>query len=294
MKSKKLMSMIVVGLLLVPFLAVGSASASVIELEDWQFNPSGAIGGLPGVFFPVDEITIIGTAYVDHNGIMPGPNVPFTETGAFAATGFQNNAVPILPGITGLGVSYELTGVFTASGVNTVRTGTNQEFIFTVGTLDIYLDTALDYGFASPAAPPFYGANNGVLIASFLLATGSGNLDFATVTGGDGRVDILFIANPAAAGLTNGLLPGVWFDQAGVDLSTYPWPDAINVALVDTNNNVMSQNELAGAPNIIPEWSEYLGFGAVPNIIFDQAGNPIGISEFYTRSDGSYRPGVVP
>jgi PEP-CTERM motif-containing protein len=274
-KVKKNMLRILLSIMLISFMSVSSASATVILLDDWQFNPSGAIAGLPATFFPIDEITTLGTTFVDH-AAAPAPWVTFNDYGAFAATGFQNNAVPIAPGITGLGVSYELTAVFTATGVNTTLVGTDQDFVFTTAHLDMYLDNTIDYGNLSGGAP-FYGSDNGVLIGSFDLLSGSGDLDFGKVTP-DGSVDILFQAG-IGAGLVNGLLPNVWFDKNGVDLTTLP-ANLINIALTDTNNNYVLPNATQ-----IAEWNEMWGVNGNSTLDYQK---------MWTQSDGSYKPGVVP
>jgi len=250
----------------------GTASALTLSLHDWQFNPDGT--GVAGAFQPIDEITLLGTSLVD-NAAAPAIGVPFTELGAFSATSFQDGGTPVSVITSGLGTDYELTAVFNATGVNTTKTGTDQDFVFTGGTLDIYLDSNLvgsSYDFGSTNG--FFGADNGTQIASFNLNFGTGDLDLATPAGPDGQIDIQFSANTAA--LTNGFAPGYWFDQAGVDFSTYTLP-IITLGLVDGNNNVLESGDFTGT-NILSE------FGTAVNFPED----------FYTRTDGSFQPGVVP
>jgi hypothetical protein len=279
-KGKMKKAVLMVALLLTTlFIAVGSASAYVMLLDDWRFNPSGSgLAGLPATFFPVDEITFIGISYIQ-SVASPAPGVAFSDWGALSATGFQNNSVPILPGTTGLGVSYELTGVLTATGVHTTLTGTDQDFVFNTARIDIYLDKALDYGNATPGGAPFYGADNGVLIGAFDLLIGSGDMDFGNVTP-DGNVDILFQAG-VGPGLVNGLLPGVWFDKNGVDMSTYP-AGLVNLALTDSNNNYTLPDATQ-----LAEWLEKWGVNGTPS-------TPPDFSKIWALNDGSYKPGVVP
>lgn len=274
-KVKRNMLRILLSIMLISFLSVGSASATIILLDDWQFNPSGAIGGLPATFFPIDEITTLGTTFVDH-AAAPAPGVTFNDYGAFSATGFQNDAVPIAPGVTGLGTSYELTAVFTATGVNTTLVGTDQDFEFTTAHMDIYLDNTINYGNLSGGAP-FYGSDDGVLIASLDLLSGGGDLDFGKVTP-DGSVDILF-QEGIGAGLINGLKPNVWFDKNGVDLTTLP-AGLINIALTDSNNNQFPPNAIQ-----IAEWNEKWGVDGNPTADYQK---------MWTQTDGSYKPGVIP
>jgi len=252
-------------------LVAGTANAATILLNDWRFNPSGTgILGLPGVFFPIDEITFLGTALVDQP-TYPAAGAPFSEYGAFTATDFENDSVPLDTDVTKLGSTYQITGVLTGNGVNTTLVDSDQDFVFTTAHLDMYLDATKNYG----STTGFYGADDGVLIASFDLLSGSGDLDFGKVTP-DGSVDILFKAG-TGAGLNNGLRPGVWFDSNGVDLSTFG--PGVNIALSDSNNNVVIPNETQGS-----EWFEKFSVDGTPSLP----------NKFWTRSDGSYKPGVVP
>jgi len=275
---KNLMKL-VLSIFLLSFL-VGNAGAASIGLSDWQFNPSGAIAGLPSTFFPIDEITLVGTAYIDNDGL-PLPGVAFTEYGAFAATGFQNNGAPLPVLTTGLGLNYQLTAVFTASGVNTAYSGTTADFSFTpgAGTLSLYIDTVFDYGDASAGAP-FFGADNGTQIAQMTVRTGKGSLDFSTPTGPDGNVDISF----DLSGAGDFLMANVWFDKNGVDLSTY----ASNtiVGLTDSNNNILDPSD----PN------DLLDLGNFPAEVPELIGGPLvlGTGDTFTRTDGSFNPGIVP
>ena len=275
MRKKKNILRILLFVMLISFMSVGSASATVILLDDWQFNPSGAISGLPGTFFPIDEITTLGRTFID-SAAAPAPGVTFDDYGSFMATGFQNDGIGISPATTGLGMSYELTAVFTATGVNTTLVGTDQNFDFITARLEMYLDTALDYGSLS-AGSPFYGSDNGTLIASFDLMTGDGDFDF-TKTTPDGSVDIMFKAG-TGAGLVNGLLPNVWFDKNGVDLTTVA-AGLINLSLTDSNNNLVTPSATQ-----IAEWNEKWGVDANSTTDFQK---------MWTQNDGSYKPAVIP
>ena len=86
--------------------------------------------------------------------------------------------------------------------------------------------------------------------------------------------DMQFSANTSV--LTNGFAAGYWFDVDGNDFSSYVLP-TLALGLVDGNNNIMEAADFAGT-NIISE------FGVAPNLPVD----------FYTRTDGSFQPGVVP
>jgi hypothetical protein len=246
-------------------LIAGSASAAIFGLSDWQFDPSSLAGPPPaGVISPIDEMTFLGTTFVDQAGA-GGPGAAFADVGAFSATSFQNDGAPIPVATTGLGLSYEITAVVNASGVNTTRVGTDQNFVFNAGgTLDIYLDTALDYG----STTGYFGADNGTLIGSFVITAGAGDFDFDPLQL-DGQIDIQFQATFLRAGM--------WYDPAGTDLSTLV-SDGLVAAFTDSNNNLT-----APTATQISEWNEKFGVGT-----------PDGVTDFYTQNDGSFNPAVVP
>ena len=259
--------LIILGSLLVS----NSASAFTLDLQNWRFDPSAAIAGpgIPGQFSPIDEITFIGSTFINQAGA-GGPGTAFSDVGFFSATGFANDGVPLLGGVTELGNEYELTGVFSATGVNTTLTGTNQEFVFNAGgTLDLYLDTGLDYGSTGNAVDS-YGADNGTLIASFSLLSGSGNFDFDPLVL-DGRIDILWEATFLAA--------GVWADENGDDLSLLIGGPTPVGAATDSNNNAITP-----PADLVTEIIEE--FGA--------AGTPDSAGDFYTFNDGSLNPTIIP
>ncbi len=260
---KKFIKLILTGFFLL-FL-FSNSHALVIPLNDWQFDPSAALGlSYPGPFGPIDQITFNGAAFIknESNGI------DFTEWGAFQASSFTNDTV-IIPN-TGLNTSYELTGVFEATGVNTTLVGLNQSFTFQTGTLDLYLDAAQDYGDASTGSP-FFGADNGIKIASLSLLFGNGNLDFSAPVGPDGRIDIVF----GNASFGDGFLLGVWFDEYGNDLSTF----VTQLGITDSNNQLWQPSN-----NALLEWPEIVPTGT------DLTHNPP--VSFWTESNGSFVPAV--
>lgn len=247
-----------------------SAYAAVFALTDWGLNPSGTgLAGVPNLIAPIDEITFLGTTFVDQEGV-GGPGSGFTDKGAFQATGLQNDNITIPVVTSGMNFSYELTGVLSASGVNTTLDGSDQNFIFNPGgTLDIYIDSVLNYG----STTGFFGANDGVLVASFSVTQGTGDFDF--LLGTDGQIDIEFVATY--------LLAGVWFDSMGNDLSEKV-ADGLVGALTDSNNDL-----IVPAGNMVSEWTEFFGNGTPVGTI---AGGDL--TDFYTSNDGSFAPSVVP
>jgi hypothetical protein len=127
------------------FLVSSNASAFEIGLDNWKFDPSAEIGGAYGAFAPIDEITFLGSLFIDQAG-EGGHRATFTDSGFFSATGFQKDGIPIPACISGLGVEYELTGTFMSTGTNAALAGTDQDFVFDGRILDFYVDTSLDYG----------------------------------------------------------------------------------------------------------------------------------------------------
>lgn len=269
-KVKRNMLRILLSIMLISFMSVGSASATVILLDDWQFNPYAVDNSLPSMI-TLDKIGTYGLSFIDSGSTAPAPGVTFDEYGAFQSDGFQLNGA-LIPVLTSqLGILYEISAVFTATGTNKTLVGSNQNFVFNTAHLDLYLDTNVNYG----QTTSFYGSDDGTLIASFDLVYGGGDFDFAVQ---DGNVDILFKAG-SGSGLTNGLLAGVWFNKDGVDLTTLS-SDLINVSLTDSNNNLFSPQSIH-----ISEWNTMFGVNSTSTANF---------SKFWTETDGSMQPGVIP
>lgn len=251
------------------------ANAMTIQFQDWGFNPSGAIGTLEDIIQPVDEITLLGRSFVD-NASAPADGVLFDEWGTFQATSFQNDGGVVISTLNTSG-GFELTSVLVADGVNNATMGSNQLFTFNNATLDIYVDDALNYNTNTDGTPNYLlGADDGVKVASFSLVSGDGNLDFAASGEFDGRIDMLLEATF--------ILPGVWFDPSGVDMSTYIPQDLI-IAVVDGNNNLISPSALNE-----DEMSEFIGLLAVPKVV----GEGPFLEDLWTQTDGSVNPGAVP
>lgn len=261
-------------------LVVGNTvfAASFTPFSDWGFNPSGAAGGLPPLIIPIDEITLLGSTQI-LNAAAPADGVPFVDLGVFQATSFQNDNV-VIPA-TGLNSSYELTARFEATGVNNAPIGTVAQFTFDTTTVSLYLDTTPDFG-ATQVGPPFFGSDDGILIAAFDLIVGNGNLNLANPAGADGSVDILLNATF--------LLPGVWFSPSLIDLSTLIGTPSTTIFLdLDVNNDIQ-----APSANILSEFGEISTSGAPFPAFF--GGAPDGSTNIYARHDGSVAPGaqVVP
>lgn len=166
---------------------------------------------------------------------------------------------------TGLNSDYQITGVFESAGHNTTLVGTDQNFVFTSATLDLYLDTALNYG----TSDAYFGASDGTKIASFELLFGGGDFDFAT-NQLDGQIDIHWTATE--------LMAGVWFDKNNIDLSTMVANSLVG-AFTNSNNNLLANPP----PMLMSEIAEAF-----------TDGTPDSLGDFYTANDGSFNPTVVP
>jgi hypothetical protein len=256
-------------------LGAGNASAASIDLTNWQFNPSGSgdVAITTPKFFPIDEITLLGDALVNGTG-----SNTFAEFGTFAATGFQNDSIPIGAGTTGLGVQYELTMVLSGITGSYTPTSTGNALSFdTGGTLNIYLDSTLNYGTATSSTTPgvYYGANDGTLVASFTLqdtnSTGTINFNHDPA---DGSTDLSFLATY--------LKSGVWYESDGTTDLADLVSNGLVVGLTDSNNTVVYPQN-ANAPG---EYAAASGLIA-PSDNSSQ-------SDFFVHSDGSFHPGEVP
>lgn len=241
--------------------ATSHASAFTMTFDNWGFDADGLGGG--AMLTPIDEMTYLGLSYTESTGITPGST--FTDVGRIGATGFQNDGSPIPAGTSGLGVSYELTATFLDwTGSYGATTGDDTEFFFDAGgTLNIYLDNALNYN-------SFGTAMDGTNIMSLSIRTGEGQIDFANPAGVDGNVDILFDVTSVAQ--------GYWFvdtDGDGVaDTDVYDLltDGALTVGLTDSNNNITTPSAAVAGDFIATT-----GFGT-----------PTGPGDIYTTNDGSF------
>ena len=182
-KSLKLIAAIAVTALA----GVSSAQASVIK-----FNPSGT--GFPGAIPASPGIDAHGSGFVTTGPDQSNPgNYVFSETGAYQLTQADRTS-PI--GTRDITLMYSVMGA--------VNPGTGA-LNFTGGSINVYSDSAFNFGSASSNPSVVFGANDGVLIASFLLSGGSGQAN------GTAR----FNGNAIAGSIRS----GYFFSSTGEDLS---------------------------------------------------------------------------
>lgn len=291
-------------ILFILLLASANASGASLTFENWKFNPQGADSDIDyTTFFPIDEINLLGTTLV--NGTAPDPdtgNGTFEEFGTFQATSFSNDGSTISDFTTGLGddgsttgnTGYEMT--FVLSGVEGYyqfdSTDNSSELFFTQATLEIYLDTALDYGNddgldIGDTDDVIAGADNGELIATFtLIPLGTGENDWDENDGAGGHTNLTFQATS--------LMANVWFTEDGTDMSTLD-PSTVVVSMIDTNNDVMGSGtgdfeQPQVTDNFFDEYDGADGLTSGYYVNADGADN----TEFFVRSDGSMLLAGVP
>lgn len=264
MKKKLKMTVLAVALTA----AAGHASAlTMVFNENWGFNYLGT--GTGSAVTPVDEMTYLGISYTESTGFAPGDT--FLDVGRIGATGFQNDGSPIPAGVSGIGVTHEISATYLNwTGTYGTTVGDNTPFTFDQGgTLNIFVDTTLDN-------TSFAGASNGTNIMSLSILDGSGNINFNNPGGIDGNVNILFEVTSAAT--------GYWFldtDNDGfgdTDVATFlAGGNILTVGLTDSNNNIFTPSSAVQ--------DDFIAFTGL--------GNPTGPGDIYTLNDGSFHPGVA-
>lgn len=248
--------------------AAGHASAfTIVFNENWGFNHLGT--GVGSALTPVDEMTYLGISYTESTGFAAGDT--FQDVGRIGATGFQNDGSPIPAGISGLGMTHEISATYLNwTGSYGATVGNNTPYDFNPGgTLNIFVDDTLDNN-------SFAGASNGINIMNLSILDGAGNINFNNPGGVDGNVNILFEVT--------GVASGYWFldtDNDGIadtDVATFlASGNGLTVGLTDSNNNIFTPTS------------------AVRNdfIANTGLGNPTGAGDIYTLNDGSFHPGVA-
>lgn len=146
---------------------------------------------------------------------------------------------------------YELTGIWNNVGghITSVTGGianTQLGLKYTSGTLDFYLDSALNSTFANPAGstPPAgaggAGFGDGTKVFTLELIDGIGNT-FIDFTGNDlanqGSVDLLL--------QVTFMLDGFWLNSAGIDITDlFP----VNWHFITTDMNIDTPSQVPGVP----------------------------------------------
>jgi hypothetical protein len=261
----------------------GSASAVALTLQNWSFDATSANGSLVK---DIQQIDINGFSLV--NGTGTSASGTFSEYGTFETTAFEgtsgsihNTGLGSTPGFQLTFVLSNVTGTYSA-GLDS-NGDHNNDLLFTGGDLSVYLSSSLDYGQMSGNN---YGASSGKLVGEFSVVAGPnsyGNIDLDN-SPQDGNTDITFQTVGNVNGLTNGLLPGIWFDQSGKDLSSIDSP--LVLGLTDTNNKVL----YPGSTTLPSAYTAASGLTAPASSAVNDARNPA----FFVSSGGHFNLAEVP
>jgi hypothetical protein len=261
---------------------------AAFELNNWGFDPSGTGSSI----YTVDELGYNGLSYTETDAGGDGsidPGDTFTDVGRLQGTSFINDFSNVTG--TGLGSSYELTATFTNwTGSYGATSGGVTSFSFAPGgNLDLYMDSNLNAGTHDadatvPTNPDgfFSKYDDGMNLLSASIENGSGTIDFSGVAGApDGRVDIKFVVDSAAAGY-------FWYDKdrdgtPETDFSTLLAAGGdLAFALTDSNNQIQTLENIGsdgpgGNPDNLDEFVANTGYGI-----------PSGAGDIYTSNDGSF------
>lgn len=280
MKTKVLL----LGLAVLAFTAMQVSAAPIM----WDVGAAGASGSsddadtLTGLFDQIGFQSQTSTIQYDTDGsgdLSVGDK--FLDSGNLRVNDLLSSAIIDKEGLNLLG-GYEVTAQWNnleghVIGLNVLPSGVTQiDVQYTSGTLDFYLDTALDSVFANPGAtaPPTgaggTGFGNGTMIAEMSLVNGLGYtfVDFeGTNLQNQGTVKLLFEFTD--------YLSGFWLDESGMDLFTkYP----IEWVFTTTDMNIDTPTQVPGVPdgalytaysnqngsatiNVVPEPSTFILLG---------------------------------
>lgn len=263
-KVKRNILRILMSVALILFMTAGSASATIIIMDDWTLKVGTKyIDDID--FLNYTGISHVNTTDNDSNGLDAGD--PFTDSAVFKISGgdFENDGSgTIYKYRDGSNIAvgdFELTGVVTLTGYHTSVIGDDADYAFNTGTFDLWLDVSPD---AAPGlgGGTVFGYDDGTKISSYTLLFGSGNFDFGD---GDGNIDVNFLSTMS--------LPGYMFEKDGTDFATY---GNLLAAITDSNSD---KTNLAWPTN----WATYTG-------------QTVGTESYDLdlELDGSNRYGVVP
>jgi len=281
---------LIFGLMFLVVLAFSTPAKAVMVLPSWDFDFSGIDGLAAGTtVLDVGQITYYGIAHAhvydtDFSGTSD-PGESFITDGLLTATGLTDSGgVQILPGVSNLGVTYEITFDFSVEGefisrdpVTSVLTFIHSAPNNADGLLEMYVNNFANMppggtdGIADAGAGTGY--QDGTLIATFIINPGLDPLDGGVFSplSFDGSDDALFQLQSA--------IPGVIFDEYGNDLTT----DPLNHLLAITDSNFDGDPTHTNGFSIIPP-------GSWPHAL-QAYGSEI---DFFAREDGSAVLGTHP
>jgi hypothetical protein len=256
------------GLLFSLLLILGVAqSAHAFPLQNWVFDIEGGSGATTIIEF----MNIESPNFVDTTTPVNG-SFNFVNWGFVESSGHDNLGSTIgYPGSKSLTGKYRLPGDGTLGGeVNFNNTG----------TFELWVDAVLDYGTATstPGAPPtgpFYGSDNGTLIATFDVISGSGELNSTGLPNGDFSISYQ----------ATYLRPGYFFMPDGTtDMSGFT-----DLVRGYTTTNASHFSDAPDGSPVPVSHSELLAYA-------DYSGTPANTppDDFFLSSSGQFRIDVVP
>lgn len=156
-------------------LAMGMALASAAQAAPvFEVTPSNLDAGAPGAFNS-DFINGASSELLVGSPGGVGVGTLTASSGWLNFTGFSNLGVPVLPGVSGLGVNYQLYVTFDLVAVLSGGTfgAPNSDYDLTSLNFTMWLDTGLDSAFTQANAATNTQATVAVGTADTALATGS-------------------------------------------------------------------------------------------------------------------------
>lgn len=219
----------------------GAATAGTFTLVPSVIPGCGACTSPVGNVF---GFTFVGTTFsrtdVGGDGVLSVGD-SFTDIGALTATGLTSApSTPILPGVSGLNVNWQLGAIFSLPGTITqvvddgIHSPTDPllSFSFTPGAkIQIYAEPI---NLVTPHDPNNPATIASIQVAELTVISGLGNLDFLS---NDGNINVL-------AQFTS-VLPGFW-QNLGIDINL---GTQVFFALTDSNNNVLDSVPASTATN---------------------------------------------
>jgi hypothetical protein len=188
-------------------LGAGSAQAAMV-VDNWTLNLTGVDGLGAVVVNNIDQIVFTGVAnarqVIDADGGAADAVIEVGDVGRarglLGATTFISDGGSLLPGVSRLGVDYELTFTFDILNVTTIIAGPNQNFTHlgeghaaygatgSTGLLNLYID-AFANGGAVANQLTGVGYDDGELVATFRILPGAGGVFNAiTFNGSDDAI----------------------------------------------------------------------------------------------------------
>ena len=208
---------------------LASTDASAQFLTNWQFNADGSGYNQATSTNVTSYLDIIGNSFIT-NAPTANPAVfDFNDWGAFRAAGHDGGSLMNFSGTNQQATAvFHLSGSATLGGNLSFATGQAGDY------LDLYVNNSTTYGSATGA----FGADQGTLIGSFSLYSGTGQVDSSGIP--NGQISLAF--EPIT------LTAGYFFDSTGTDLSTViGQTPPVLFGFVTTNASALTDNALTTA-----------------------------------------------